>query len=212
MKDSDLVTSLREVRGGYRVTVNDTETFRLSKAEYRELPIAEGQALDFEQYRQELLLLQYPAALDHAVKLLALRPRSIREVERNLNERGCLSDTVEMVLYKMEKEKLLDDETFARSWAHARASLGLGRPRILQELRQKGVDGAIARAAVAELDTDETDTQAMVLAMKLLRRHPDIADPDAIRKALEAMQRRGYSYGEAARALKAALRQMKEDL
>ncbi len=209
---NDLVTSLREDRSGFRVTVNDTETFRLSKAEYRALPLAEEQALDLEQYLQELLLLQYPAALDYAVKLLAIRSRSFHEVERSLNARGCLPDTVEMVLYKLEKEKLLDDESFARSWTQARASLGLGQPRILQELRQKGVDSATAQAAVSELDAEEMDTQATALAGKFLRRYHSLPESEAIRKALAALQRRGYAYGEAARALKTAIRQMKEEL
>lgn len=101
----DMVTELREEKKGYRVTVNDTETFRLSFADYRAMPLAEGQALDWEQYKHDLLLLQYPAALDQAVRLLAVRPRSHVEVERRLAERGYLADAAEMAVYKLEKGK-----------------------------------------------------------------------------------------------------------
>ena len=137
---NDMVTQLREERNGYRVTVNDRETFRLSFADYRAFPLREGDALDFEQYRKNLLFRQYPEALNRAVALLATRARSRHEVEQRLLTRGYLADTVEIVLYKLEKEHLLDDTAFAAAWTQARSTRGLGKMRLRQELYQKGVD------------------------------------------------------------------------
>ncbi|MDD3213282.1 MAG: regulatory protein RecX [Eubacteriales bacterium] len=207
----DLVTGFREERNGYRVTVNDTETFRLSFSEYRALPLQEGQALDWAQYKHDLLVQQYPEALDRAVRLLAVRARSRGEVEQRLTQRGYLPDTLEMVIYKLEKEALLDDEAFARAWAKARADHQIGKARILQELRVKGVDSAIAEAAVAELAEDDQHEQAAALAAKLLKRHHNEPPADAKRKALAAMQRRGYAYGEASRAVETAVQSMNDE-
>lgn len=207
----DLVTDFREERNGYRVTVNDTDTFRLSFSEYRALPLQAGQALDWEQYRHDLLVHQYPDALDRAVRLLAVRSRSRGEIEQRLTQRGYLSDTIEMVVYKLEKESLLDDEAFARAWAKARAAHQIGAARILQELRIKRVDSAIAEAAVAELAEDDQQEQAAALAAKLLKRHRSEPPADAKRKTLAAMQRRGYAYGEAIRAVQTAMENREED-
>ena len=132
-------------------------------------------------------------------------------MERRLHERGYLADAVEMAVYKLEKEALLDDGAFARAWARARAARQLGRARILQELRQKGVDSHIAEAAVAELNEDDEADAATALASKLLKRHQRETAGDAMRKAIAAMQRRGYNYGEAKRALEAALEQLREE-
>jgi regulatory protein len=77
----------------------------------------------------------------------------------------------------------------------------VGKARILYELRQKGVDGALAEQAVAELNADQQDANARKLAEKFIKRYQNITAADARRKTIQAMQRRGYSYGEAKRAL-----------
>ena len=74
----DMVTALREERKGYRVTVNDTETFHLTYAQFRSLPLAEGQALDWEEYRHSLLLLQYPRCAGLRGKAAGNAPAQLR--------------------------------------------------------------------------------------------------------------------------------------
>jgi regulatory protein len=207
----DEVTALRETGRGFVAVFAGGETLRLSKADLRALPLAAGDQVDLADYRKRLLLRQYPEALNRAVGLLAMRARSKQEVERRLTERGYLPETVEMVLFKLERENLLGDEDFAKTWAESRATLGVGKMRLRQELRMKGVDGDVAEDVLATLDEEGMAQQALALAEKLLRRLKNEALPDARRKALAAMQRRGYGYGEASRAIQAALAQMEID-
>ena len=207
----DMVTSLKEDKRGYRVTVNDGTAFRLSFSEYRDMPLHDGDALDWETYRQALLLRQYPEALDRAVGLLALRAHSHHEVERRLIERGYLPDTIEMVMLKLEQNALLDDTAFATAWVRQRAARGIGKARLLQDLRVKGVDNATAQAALDTLDADEQAEPAIQLAGKLLRRHHNLPEKEVLRKSIMAMQRRGYGYGDASRALQTAIERLALD-
>ena len=200
----DKVTHLREMRRGYVAVFASGETLPLSPADLRALPLAVGDAVDLADYRPRLLLRQYPEALNRAVGLLAVRARSRQEIQRRLLERGYLPDTVELVLFKLEKEDLQDDASFAQAWAENRAARGMGKARLRQELRMKGVESDVADSALESLDDDDIARQAQTLAEKLLRRLRDEAPQDARRKALGAMQRRGYSYGEASKALQAA--------
>ena len=200
----DKVVALRELRRSFIVAFQSGESLRLSPADLRALPISVGDAVDVAAYRQSVLLRQYPEALDRAVGLLAVRARSRQEVERRLAERGYLSDTVEMVLYKLERERLLSDEAFAQAWAEGRAARGLGKARLRQELRMKGVESGIADNAIDALDDGDMARQARAVAEKLLRRLAGERPQDARRKALAAMQRRGYAYGDAMKALQAA--------
>ena len=211
MNKPDMVTGMQEERKGYRVTINDSDVFHLSAAEYRQLPLALGETLDWEAYRKNLLFLQYPDALNRAVAALAARAQSRAELERKLQARGYLSDTVELVLYKLDKENLIDDAAFARAWVAARSARQLGKARILQELRYKGISSDVAEAAVAELDRDDTASQALNLMAKLLRRYDDPSAPDARRTTIAAMQRRGFTYGEANQAYQEAVQQLQED-
>lgn len=207
----DTVTELREVPRGYRVVINANTVLYLSKADFRALPLREGETLDLDAYRQNLLLRQYPEALPRAVRLLAVRARSRQEIERKLADAGYLPETIEMVLYKLEKETLLDDAAFAETWVENRLSSGIGMARLTQELRQKGVARDVTEAVIGALDTDSVQAQAKLLAAKLLRRHRALPQAEATQKVLAAMMRRGFGYGDAKEALRAAREESAED-
>ena len=200
----DKVVSIAQTRGNVLVSFETAEPLRLSPADFAALPLADGQPVDVAAYRAQLIRRQSTEALQRAVTLLAARARSRRELERRLLERGLLPQAVTAALTRLEAEGLVDDEAFARAWAQARAARSMGRARILQELRLKGVADAAAQAAVTALDADGQQEQATQIARKLLARQDDPTSPAARRRMLAAMQRRGYGYAEATRALQAA--------
>jgi regulatory protein len=202
----DIVTEIRELKNGVRVAVNDRIALRMTRKNLRSLSLAEGDAVDIRELKQQLLLEQYPEALNRAVRLLALRARSRFEMENRLADACYLEDTVEMVLTKLRTEGLLDDRAFAAQWARDRTARQIGRARILHELRQKGIDGALAEQALSELDPQRQDESAAHLAAKLMRRNRNFSAEDAQRKTILAMRRRGYTYGEARKALDAIKR------
>lgn len=204
----DVVSSVQERRGGAMVQFEGGEALWFGRAAWRErLPLSPGDEEELEQLKAWLLPRQYAEALDGAVRLLSVRARSEGEIRRKLTERGYMDDTVDMVLYKLEKEGLVDDEAFAREWAASRARSQVGQARILRELTQKGLSRACAQRAVAALDAQEGEDAAEALARKLLRRYAGEADErKAMGKMLAAMARRGYGFEEARRALEAAMR------
>jgi regulatory protein len=198
---SDIITSVRELRGGVRVTVSNGETLCLRNKDCKNRPLREGDEVDLREWKHELLLNQYPDALQRAVRLLAVRARSVSELEKRLTEAYFLPETVEMAITKLTGNGLLNDEAFAAQWARERTARHIGRARILRELMQKGVGAALARRTVDELEPEKQVGNAGELAQKLLRRYQSAAPADARRKIIQAMQRRGYTYGEAKRAL-----------
>lgn len=198
---NDIVTGVRELPHGVIVTVNGGEALRLTRKDCKSFPLREGDAVDLQKLKHDLLLSQYPAALNRAVRLLAVRARSGFEIEQRLKDACYLPDTVEMVLAKLQSNGLLDDLAFARQWAKEKTARQTGKARILYELRQKGVAAALIEQALNELDADAQGESAGRLAAKLIRRYGGDAPADARRKTIQALQRRGYTYGEALRAL-----------
>ncbi|MBN1778140.1 MAG: regulatory protein RecX [Clostridiales bacterium] len=201
----DIITGIREIHGGVRVTVNDSEILRLRSKDCKKHDLREGDAVDVRKLKDELLLEQYPDALGRAVRLLALRARSRSEIETWLTDACYLADTVEIVLTKLQGNGLLNDRTFAAQWARERSARQIGKARILHELRRKGVENALAEQAVAALDLEQQDANACKLAEKLAKRYRNDTAENARRKTIQAMLRRGYSYGEAKRALEEIL-------
>ena len=202
----DVITAIKKERGKYRVTVNESEDILVPLALMRERPLKEGQPLDLEEYDNWLMVRQYRFALDRAVGYLAARARSRREIEQKLLQAGYRPCTVEMVIYKLQRENLLDDADFARQWVESRQTHKLGRSRIAQELRRKGVSQEEAEEALSVIDDEDQLAGAIALAEKAAAR---IKPGEDVRKAASRitgmLARRGYSWDIAKQAIQQAL-------
>lgn len=209
----DVVKEINEKRHSAVIVMESGEQFWLTWTQLKEHePFSVGLEVDTDELRQWLLPRQYPVALNDAVALLAQRARASGEIRQKLRRRLYMEDTIEMVLYKLEKERLMDDEAFARDWAASRARSQIGRSRILRELRMKGIPQEMAERALDELDEDECDEAAVALAQKLLRRYSSEADErKAMQKLLAAMARRGYGYEDSKQAIETAISRMAEE-
>lgn len=198
----DMITAITRERGRLRVIINDDSEILVPLSLFRERPLTVGEPIDMEEYDQWLLLRQYRHALDRAVAFLAGRARSRREMEERLLRSGYRPCTVEMVLYKLEKEGLLDDADFARQWVDARSARRMGRGRIAQELRRKGVSAREAEEALEGLSDVEQLEGAIALVEKAMARTPSGEDPRKTAARITAMlARRGYDYDTAREAI-----------
>ena len=209
---TDIVREIEEKKRSSVVVMESGERFWITRSQMAERePIGIGQEIDTDELRQWLLPRQYPMALNNAVELLAQRAHASGEIAQKLRRRLYMEDTIEMVLYKLEKERLLDDEAFARDWAASRARSQVGKSRIRQELRMKGISAEMAEIALEELDEEESEDAAVALARKLLRRYSRETDErKAMQKLLMAMARRGYGYEESRNAVETALNETDE--
>lgn len=201
----DVIASLRKERGKMCVTLESGQELQVPLSLFHERPLAPGQALDLEAYDQWLLLRQYRHALDRAVGYLAARARSRRELESRLLRCGYRPATVEMVLYKLQRENLLNDADFARQWVEARSGRTLGKRRIAQELQRKGVSRAQTEAALSAVD-EEAETEACRRAAEKLSARYGREEPrQAVQKLTQALVRRGFGWDESRRAAEQAL-------
>ena len=198
----DVITAITKERGRLRIGVNEDSEVLVPVSLFRERPLSVGDAIDMEEYDQWLLLRQYRHALDRAVAFLAGRARSRREMEERLLRSGYRPCTVEMVLFKLEKEGLLDDADFARQWVSARSARRMGRGHIAQELRRKGVSAQEAEEALESLSEEEQLEGAMLLVEKALSRASSGEEPRKTAARITAMlARRGYGYDVAREAI-----------
>jgi regulatory protein len=89
-----------------------------------------------------------------AVRLLARREHSTRDLTRKLQGKGHSADVVERVVTKLSDKKLVSDERFAASFVAHHARRGHGPIRIRAELRQQGATDAVIEAALARSGFD----------------------------------------------------------
>ncbi len=146
-------------------------------------------------------------ALERAIRALAARAHSEHEIVEKLTRAGYDERIIAETMHTLSKHELVNDASFARQWAGARARRGMGPFRIAQELRHKGISREDADNALAQLDEDIALEQATALALKHLQK----GDDRAKRRAYEALIRRGHSYDTARAALAEAERQLEEE-
>jgi regulatory protein len=138
--------------------------------------------------------------------LLAVRPRTRAELATALRRGGIAAEVANEVLDRYDEVGLIDDEAFARAWVTSRHhGRGLARRALAGELRQRGVDGETAGAALEELDPATERATARELVERKLR-GMGRATPDAVFRRLVAMlARKGYPAGLALTVVKEVL-------
>ncbi|WBB72175.1 regulatory protein RecX [Micromonospora sp. WMMD1128] len=144
-------------------------------------------------------------AREICLRQLATRPRTRAELAGALARRGISEEVAEQVLDRYDEVGIVDDAAFARAWVSSRhTGRGLARRALANELRQKGVDGEVAGAALEDLDQETEAETARALVERKLRTAR--GEPDAVfRRLVGMLARKGYPAGVAIRAVKDAL-------
>ena len=91
---------------------------------------------------------------DRALRLLARREHTVRELTLKLQARQYDPDSVAEVLAELADQGLQSDGRFAEVFARGRAESGYGPLRIRSQLRERGVNDDAIRAALAQLPVD----------------------------------------------------------
>lgn len=142
---------------------------------------------------------------ERALGLLAVRPRSRRELERRLLAARFHQDEVQDVLVRLERVELVDDEAFARQYAEQRfGARKEGSRGVERGLRAAGIAPGLA-ATAAEGAADDDEERAAELASSRAARLRGVAPQKAFARLSSLLMRRGYSPEIARSAARKAL-------
>jgi regulatory protein len=136
-----------------------------------------------------------PTAYQRALRRLARRDHSVAELRRALVERGHDEAEVEAALERLRRERYLDDAGFAERFARSRMThQGLGRLRIRQGLRQRGVDRGQAEAGIAGALREVDEREVLDgLARRYWRQHATVEPARRLPRLWAFLLRRGFS-------------------
>jgi regulatory protein len=142
---------------------------------------------------------------ERALGLLAVRPRSRRELQHRLRHAGFEHQEVEEVLERLEGVGLIDDAAFARQLAeHQLGSRMAGRRSVERALAAKGVSPDTTRVVLADAAGSEED-RALALASSRAGRLAGVEPAKAFTRLSSLLVRRGYDGDVARRAARRAL-------
>jgi len=126
-----------------------------------------------------------------AVRLLARREHSTRDLTRKLEGKGHDRESVGRVVDKLSSKKLLSDERFASSFVAHHARRGQGPVRIRAELRQQGASDEVIESALSAAGVDWTEIAGQARARKFGAETPGSLTERA--KQARFLQYRGFS-------------------
>jgi regulatory protein len=153
-----------------------------------------GQALDATQIAQLVATDAYDRAKQAAIRLLELRPRSQREIQDRLRQRGFTSDTIGQVVARLGEAGLIDDQAFAHYLAEQRTRQAQrGSVAIKQDLQRHGIaNHTIQQVMQSHADHTNDTAGAERHAQKLIPRLQHLDRDTFVRRLTGALQRRGY--------------------
>lgn len=148
------------------------------------------------------------ALWEYAVKTLAVRAQSTGELRRKLLLKAEQPADVEPAIARLRDYGYLNDGRFAESYAGARLeNQGLGKSRVLRDLRQRKVSGDLAERTVERLyaKTDEMELIADFIRRKVRTKEPlskALEDQKQLASAYRKLIRAGFGSGNVIAALK----------
>lgn len=135
-----------------------------------------------------------PSAWDSALRYLGVRSHAKRELEAKLSRRGFEEEEITQTIERLDSAGLIDDEQFAKDLVRSLSENRLlGRKRVAQELRKRGIDDHISSAALSDLATDVDEANALKLGEKKMRQLTGVEKDVRWRRTLAFLARRGFN-------------------
>ena len=192
------ITDISFVRNAACILLDSGDKYWVRKEDLPSGGFSEGVEYAEDQFIRQISLLQYPRALNLAVAMLARRPCSSGEIASRLVQRRFSQHVADLVVYKLEKEKLLNDEDFCDQWIRSRMDRKVGPAMIRMELKMKGLSEEQIEAAFERADLSAEQQNAVSLALKAWKRiGPDEDIRSGRRKVIASLVRKGYSWDQA---------------
>jgi regulatory protein len=145
--------------------------------------------------------------MNYALRLLGGRAHSIGELKEKMRRRSERPESVERVLAKLKEAGYVNDRKFAENYAASRLeNQGLGKMRVLRDLRQRRVAPQLAQQVTERTfqSTDETELIQAFLQRKFRGKQlgPFLKDPKNLAAAFRRLRYAGFSSGATIRVLK----------
>ena len=138
-------------------------------------------------------------ALNAALRLLARREHSTRELQGKLSSKGYVHSEIGRVLEQLARRDLLSDRRFAEAFLRSRLERGQGPLKIRAQLAGRGVSAGLIDAALEAADVD-WDQRATAARNRRFGAAPP-EDRAGMARQTRFLRGRGFSEGQVARAV-----------
>lgn len=190
------VASQQDRVGRYRVCFENGEVIRLYRQTVEDFGLYTGRDLTDEELDKLRTAAGKMSAKMRAVRIVAASSVSKRDLEQRLVSKGEDPEQAREAVEWMAELSLVDDEKTAETVVQRCISKGYGISRAKQALYEKRIPKKYWDAAL----TDYPDQSEHILSFLRARLDGEAQERD-IKKAVDALLRKGHNYSEIRRGL-----------
>ena len=187
----------RHVEGRWLAVLEDGSILRVGEGEVVGFALYAGKELSEEEAERLQDSVRRNGLRSKAIDLLMRKPQSRKELGRKLLEWGAGREEAEAICDRMEELGYLNEAEYAGCIVRHYAAKGFGERKIRDELYRRGVPRELWEEALFQIEDNAPAIDAF-LEKKLKGSH----DPRDIKKASDALARRGFSWSEVSDALR----------
>ena len=187
----------KRVRDRWLAVLEDGSILRLSKNQIADFALYAGRELSDEEAERLLQAIENENFRAHALRMITDTARSRKEFIKLLEKMNCPPEKAQEIADWLEDLGYLDDAAYAREVVELYVRRGYGERKIRDELYRRGVPRELWDDALAQIE-DNSEAIDAFLEKKLKGSH----DPKEIKKASDALARRGFRWPEISDALR----------
>ena len=182
--------------GRYWVAFEDGTKLGVYRQTVEDFGLYTGKELSDEECKQLLTAAGQMSAKMRAVRIVSASSVSKKDLEQRLVRKGEDPQQAKDAVQWMEELHLVDDRATAEQVVHSCISKGYGLARAKQALYEKRIPKTYWEEALAEYPDQCEKIEAF-----LRSRLDEDSDSKQIKRAVDALIRRGHSYGTIRRVL-----------
>ena len=183
--------------GRYWVSFDDGSKLGLYRQTVEDFGLYAGKELTEEEFKSLQTAAGQMSAKMRAVRIVSASAVSKRDLEERLVRKGEDPSQAREAVRWMEDLHLVDDRNTAEAVVHSCVSKGYGIQRARQALYEKRIPKEYWEEALADYP-DQMDKIISFLRSRL----DEESDPKEIKRAIDALLRRGHSYGTVRQVLR----------
>ena len=187
----------KHVQGRWLAMLEDGSILRVGEQEVIQFALYRGKELSEEEAQQLLSSARRSGLKEKAMDLLTRKPQSRRELERKLGEWEATEAESLQICDRLEELGFLDDQRYDGQVVRHYSAKGYGLRKLRDELYRRGIPRELWDQALEEAE-DSGDAVDAFLEKKL----KGSRDPKELKKASDALSRRGYSWSEISEGLR----------
>lgn len=185
--------------GRYRVTFSDGSILRLYRQTIQDFCLYSGADLTEEQYKNLQKAASQMSAKMRAVRIVSAGNVSKQDLQQRLIQKGEKASDAQQAVAWMAEMNLLDDRRTAEQIVENCIRKGYGLARAKQALYEKRIPKEYWQEVLEDYPEQEEAIRAFIDSHL-----PENPDQKAIKKVIDALLRKGHSYGIIRRVLNEA--------